>query len=125
MFATISGINDSRNSVEADIDVPAGDRPAVLIFSRPYFRGYKARLGDQKLAVASYRGLFPIVEVPAGKHGRLMLAYRPAWLIWGSAVAVACVLAMILSFIAACRTQIRNRLMICLSLLVCFFLSLR
>ena len=71
VFATISGINDSRNFVSADIDVPAGDRPALLTFSRPYFRGYKARLGDQKLAVTSYRGLFPMVKIPAGKHGRL------------------------------------------------------
>src|SRR5215468_7536315 len=32
VLATISQINESRNFVEADIDVPAGDRPAVLIF---------------------------------------------------------------------------------------------
>ena len=43
--------------------------PALVTFSRPYFRGYKARLGDQKLAVTSYRGLFPVVEVPAGHKG--------------------------------------------------------
>ena len=61
VLATISGINDSRNFVNADIDVPAGGRPALLTFSRPYFRGYKARIGDQKLAITSYRGLFPIV----------------------------------------------------------------
>ena len=99
--------------------------PRFSFFRAHIFVDTKHALADQKLAVASYRGLFPIVEVPAGKHGRLMLAYRPAWLIWGSAVAVACVLAMILAFIAACRTQIRNLLMICLSLLVCFLLSLR
>ena len=57
--ATISRINDSRNRVEADIDVPNGDRPALFTFSRPYFRGYQARLGNRKLAVTSYRGLFP------------------------------------------------------------------
>jgi hypothetical protein len=42
--------------------------------------------------------LFPIVEVPAGAHGRLTLAYRPAWLIWGSAVAIACALVILLTF---------------------------
>ena len=57
VLATMTQINDSRNFVSADIDVPAGDRPAMLIFSRPYFRGYKAHLGDQKLAITSYRGL--------------------------------------------------------------------
>jgi hypothetical protein len=97
--ATISRINDSRNRVEADVDVPTGDRPALLTFSRPYFRGYEARLGNRKLVVTSYRGLFPIVEIPSGAHGRLALIYRPAWLIWGTVVAGACAFVMLLAFI--------------------------
>ncbi|TMP95330.1 MAG: YfhO family protein [Verrucomicrobia bacterium] len=99
--ATISRINDSRNRVELDVDVPRGDQPALLAFSRPYFRGYEARLENQRLVVTSYRGLLPIVEVPAGSHGRLTLTYRPYWLKWGSAAAVACVLALIFGFFAA------------------------
>jgi hypothetical protein len=99
--ATIPRINDSRNRVELDADVPSGARPALLTFSRPYFRGYEARLENQRLAVTSYRGLLPIVEVPAGSHGRLTLTYRPYWLKWGSAAAVGCVLALILGFFAA------------------------
>ena len=89
--ATVSRIDDSRNRVDVDVDVPNGDRPALITFSRPYFRGYEARLGNRKLAVTSYRGLFPIVEVPAGAHGRLALIYQPAWFILGSATAAACV----------------------------------
>ncbi len=97
--ATVSRIIDSRNRLEADVDVPQGDRPALLTFSRPYFRGYEARLGDRKLAVASYQGLFPTVEVPGGAQGRLALIYRPAWLIWGRGVAAACVFVILLAFI--------------------------
>ncbi len=96
--ATVSRINDSRNGVEVDVDVPNGGRPALLTFSRPYFRGYEARLGNQKLAVTSYRGLFPLVEVPPDAQGRLALIYRPAWLIWGSATAAACSLIILLAF---------------------------
>jgi hypothetical protein len=99
--ATISQIDDSRNRVEVFVDVPDGDRPALLTFSRPYFRGYQARLGDQKLAVTSYRGLFPMVEIPAGTHGRLTLFYRPNWLVWGSAAAIACALVIGLSLVVA------------------------
>ena len=99
--ATVSQINNSRNRVEADIDVPNGERPALLTFSRPYFRGYEARMGNQKLSVTSYRGLFPMVEIPAGVRGRLILTYRPAWLIWGTAVALICSLVMVMSFVAA------------------------
>ncbi len=99
--ATISNINDSRNWVEADVDVASGDRPALLSFSRPYFRGYEAQLGNQKLPVTSYRGLFPMVAVPAGMHGRLILTYSPRWLIWGGSVAVACAPVIILGLLAA------------------------
>jgi hypothetical protein len=98
--ATISRIDDSRNRVEVDIDVPSDDRPALLTFSRPYFRGYQARLGDQKLAVTSYRGLFPVVKIPPGMHGRLTLAYRPYWLIWGGGAAIASALVIALSLVA-------------------------
>ena len=86
--ATISRIDDSRNYVTADIDVPAGDHDALIIFSRPYFRGYVAHLGDERLLVDSYRGLFPIVRVPPGSVGRLVLNYRPGWLIYGGALSI-------------------------------------
>lgn len=99
VLATISEINDSRNFVNADIDVPVGDRPALVTFSRPYFRGYHAWLGDRKLPVTSYRGLFPVVEIPAGGHGRLVLIYRPVWLIWGSATAIVCAVVILLAFV--------------------------
>jgi hypothetical protein len=95
--ATISRINDSRNRVEADVDVRNSDRPALITFSRPYFRGYEARLGNRKLAVRSYRGLFPLVEVPAGTHGLLTLTYRPYWLVWGGSIAIVSALGMLLS----------------------------
>jgi arabinofuranan 3-O-arabinosyltransferase len=103
VLATISHINNSRNFVDADIDVPAGDRPALLTFSRPYFRGYKARIGDQELAITSYRGLFPILEIPAGTQGRLTVAYRPAWLLWGGSMAAVCGLIILLGMVAGWR----------------------
>jgi hypothetical protein len=106
--AAISQINDSRNRVEADVDVPNGERSALLTFSRPYFRGYETRLANQRLAVTSYRGLFPIVEVPAGAHGRFVLTYRPCWLIWGGSAAIACAVIVVLSFFAAISTRAPN-----------------
>jgi uncharacterized membrane protein YfhO len=107
-LATISQIDDSRNFVNADIDVPAGGRSALLTFSRPYFRGYKARIGDQKLAITSYRGLFPILELPAGTRGRLTVAYRPAWLLWGGGVAAVCGLIVLFGVVVACRHPSSN-----------------
>jgi hypothetical protein len=109
LSATISRINDSRNRVEADVDVPPGNHPALLSFSRPYFRGYQARLGNQKLAVSSYRGLFPLVEVPANAHGQLILVYRPSWLIWGTGAAVACGLVLLLGLMLALCQRLDTR----------------
>jgi hypothetical protein len=99
--ATVSRINESRNCVGADVVVPSGDRSALLTFSRPYFRGYEAQLGKQELPVTSHRGLFPIVEVPGGSHGQLILTYRPLWLTWGSVAAVTCALVILVSFFAS------------------------
>jgi hypothetical protein len=99
--ATISQIDDSRNHVTADVDVASGGSPALLTFSRPYFRGYEARLGNQKLRVDSYRGLFPIVEVTSGLHGTLTLIYRPWWLIFGGGLSILCAGFVIAGVVAA------------------------
>jgi hypothetical protein len=103
--ATISRINDSRNHVEIDVDVPSSGRPALLAFSRPYFRGYQARLGNQKLAVISYRGLFPVIEVPAGSRGQLVLTYRPDWLIYGGMLSILSATIWLLGFLGATRAR--------------------
>ena len=103
--ATISQIDDSRNHVTVDVDVTSGGSPALLTFSRPYFRGYEARLGQHKLRVDSYRGLFPIVEVPSGSHGTLTLIYRPWWLIFGGGIATASGLVFASGLFRACSER--------------------
>jgi hypothetical protein len=106
--ATISGIDDSRNRVEVDVDVPSDGRPALLTFSRPFFRGYEARLGGKKLAVDSYRGLIPVVELPAGSHGRLVLSYRPWWLVCGGVVTVASCIVWFIGLLAGVRNMLSS-----------------
>ena len=106
--ATISGIDDSRNRVEVDVGVPSDGRPALLTFSRPFFRGYEARLGDKKLAVDSYRGLIAVVELPAGSHGRLVLSYRPWWLVCGGVVAVASCIVWFIGLLAGVRNMLSS-----------------
>ena len=104
--ATISLIDDSRNRVKVDLDVPNGERPALLIFSRPYFRGYQARMNNQKLVVESADGLFPVVRIPPGTSGRLVLEYRPTWLVGGAAVAFLCLTILIVGLVASARTKV-------------------
>jgi hypothetical protein len=93
--AEISRIADGRNRVEADVAVPPGENPAFLTLSRPFFSGYRARLGDRVLEVGSYRGLMPVIELPPGTKGRLTIVYRPWWLIWGGAIAAASFVALL------------------------------
>jgi hypothetical protein len=104
--ATISRIDDSRQRVVVNVDVPPGDKPALLKFSRPYFRGYVAGIGETKLAVDSYRGLIPVIKVPAGSHGRLTLTYRPWWLTLGGAVAVVSGMVFVVGLLGALRNFI-------------------
>jgi hypothetical protein len=83
--ATVSGIRERRNSIAAN--VTTGDRAALLAISRPFFNGYHASIDGRDLAVSSYRGLIPLVEVPPGTSGRLVFVYRPWWLVAGGTVA--------------------------------------
>jgi uncharacterized membrane protein YfhO len=103
--ATISLIDDSRNRVIVDLDVPSGERSALMIFSRPYFHGYQARMNNKKLIVESADGLFPVVRIPPGNSGRLVLEYRPTWLVVGTAMAFVCLTILIVGFVASFRTK--------------------
>lgn len=109
--AAISRIADSRNRIELEVNVPSGGAPALLGFSRPYFRGYEARLGNGKLTVDSYRGLIPLIELPAGSHGQLVLSYRPAWLIYGGGLSILCAIIFAAGVVAAVVTggRLKNK----------------
>jgi hypothetical protein len=99
--AEISRIVNGRNRLQVEVLVPAGDRPALITVSRPFFNGYRAKVGRLVLKVDSYRGLFPTIELPPGTKGRLTLVYRPQWLIWGGAIAGVSLLVIIAGVIAA------------------------
>jgi hypothetical protein len=85
--AAIKLLDDSRQKIVAEVDVPAGGDPALLVLARPYFDGYHATVNGKEIAVDSYRGLVPVLKLPPGTHGRLVMIYRPWWLIAGGAIA--------------------------------------
>ena len=99
--ATVSRVVNERNQLRAEVTVPAGGKPALLTISRPFFNGYRARMGDRFLKVDSYRGLIPTIELPAGMSGPLTLVYRPWWLVWGAAGSILCAAFCFLSLGAA------------------------
>jgi len=107
--AELSRIENRRNRLEADVVVPIGTDRALLTISRPFFNGYRARIGDRVLRVDSDRGLIPTIEIPAGTSGRLMLVYRPAWLVWGGGVSILCAGIVAVSGVFAMGQMRRSR----------------
>lgn len=101
----ISEVNERRNAIAANVTVAPGNSPGLLALSRPFFNGYRAYLENRALRVDSYRGLMPIVELPAGATGRLTIAYRPWWLMWGGAIAAASLVFFLGSTAAAMRSR--------------------
>ena len=93
--------------MSASVAAPDGDRPALIAFSRPFFPGYRARIGGRNLAVFSERNLIPLVEIPPGMHGRLILYYRPDWLIYGGALAITSAAVWLISAFFALRRPIQ------------------
>ena len=96
-------LSDSRNSVVAKIQ-NASALPQTVVFSRPYFPGYRATYGYQNLEVANYGGLVPSVTIPAGTKGTLTLVYRPWWLTIGGAIASLTLVVWIGSALLAARS---------------------
>jgi hypothetical protein len=92
--ADVRIIENSRHRVVADVTPDDTTRPVALLFSRPFFPGYKARLNGTAIPVTSYRGLIPAVEIPAGQSGRLELIYRPKAVTVGGAIAAASLVAL-------------------------------
>ena len=108
-FANVTDALNSRNAASASVEVAPGSAAALIAFSRPFFSGYEAKIGGKKLTVTSFRGLIPLVEVPAGTRGRLTLCYRPDWLVFGTAIAMSSAFVWIAIAILALRSRASAR----------------
>ena len=105
--ASVSEIDDRRNSISATVTVPSGERSAFLAISRPFFDGYRATIAGRPVPVTSYRGLIPMVELLPGVSGRLEIVYRPWWLIAGGIVAALSLAVLLGCAIPAARQSAR------------------
>ncbi len=104
-IATVRLLSDARQKVVAEINVPAGGAPATISFLAPVLRRLPGEVRGQKIPVESYRGLAPMIRLPAGTHGRLTMVYRPWWLVAGGALAALSLLVILLSSLAALRAE--------------------
>ena len=103
--AEVRILENTRHRVVAEVTPADPSRRVELLFSRPFFPGYQARLNGAAHPVSAYRGLIPAIEIPAGRAGRVELVYRPAALVYGGAIAAASAVAMIAAAILMSRRR--------------------
>jgi hypothetical protein len=97
-------LEDSR--LRARVRVPDGrDEPSAIVFTRPYFDGYRAFFGDAELPVEAAFGIAPCVLVPPGKGGELTLVYRPRAVVYGSILAGLAVLVVVATLLRRERAR--------------------
>lgn len=106
--ADVSEISERRNRLAAKIAVAPGDHPALIAISRPFFDGYRATFAGRELSVGSYRGLIPLVEIPPGMSGRLVIVYRPWWLVWGGIISISVLAIVLVSSVIAIKSAWRS-----------------
>ncbi len=94
----VSAFHESRTSVSAVItsSAPIGKE---VSFSRPYFRGYHASLDGREVPITAWKGLSPQVDLPPGLEDKVVLTYRPWWLVWGGAAAICCLVVLLIGVI--------------------------
>jgi hypothetical protein len=79
---------------------------APIAFVRPYLAGYRAFLNGKPVPVREYRGILPIVELPASASGKLELLYRPRGLTDGLIVTgLTAVIMLLIAVVGSLRSK--------------------
>ncbi len=86
--AQVRLLKESRLQVIADVKSLSPDTESLIVFSRPWYPGYRAMLNGENLPVRVLNLILPAVQLPPGANGRLILEYRPRSFIIGSIVSV-------------------------------------
>ena len=94
----LENIKSGRLRLSTDVSVGEGVSPAQIAVRRPFFASYAATLDGRPLRVHSDEGLFPIIDVPAGSRGRLLVSYSPRAVRWGTFLAAATLGALLLAW---------------------------
>jgi hypothetical protein len=77
---------ESDTEATAILEEPV-DRPALLVFKRAAYPGYRGSVNAVERTTIPYRGTLVAVPVAAGTQGAIRVAYRPRSLVAGEAVA--------------------------------------
>jgi hypothetical protein len=96
-FATarLSEVTETRNSAQVEV-ADSAEGETLIVFSRPWYPGYRATLDGKALPVEVVDLMLPAVRLPVGARGRLVLEYRPRSLVLGGWTAALTGLVMVL-----------------------------
>ncbi|MBL8149737.1 MAG: hypothetical protein JNN15_07400, partial [Blastocatellia bacterium] len=75
--AKVTLLEDTRLSAIADVDNTSSTSPAMIVFSRAWYPGYRATFNGQELPIKVLNLVVPAVEIPAGSKGAVVLEYYP------------------------------------------------
>lgn len=75
--ANLTSIKETRLGVTADAQNSDPHRPALVIFKRAWYPGYRAFLNQQELHVYISNLCMPAVQLPPNASGKLSLQFRP------------------------------------------------
>jgi hypothetical protein len=81
--------------------IKAGQSGGTLVLAQPWYPGLRAYLDGQALSVRPLLNLLPSIELPPGRQGQLVIAYRPAGLDLGISVAALGLALLFFAYLAA------------------------
>jgi hypothetical protein len=105
----IRNIEERRNSVAVELGASA-EGEGLLVFSRPWFPGYRATLDGKPLPVEVVNLMLPAVRIPPGAQGRLVLEYLPRSLVIGTWCSSTTAILIIATIALACILSRRRTL---------------
>jgi hypothetical protein len=85
--ARVTVVGETRPAVTVDVEAGDDRRETLVVFSRPWYPGYRATCAGRPVPVEVLDLTLPAVRLPAGMSGRVVLEYRPRSFVWGVSLA--------------------------------------
>ncbi|MEW6729712.1 MAG: hypothetical protein AB1489_00110 [Acidobacteriota bacterium] len=92
----IRPVKETRLRAIAEVEPLSSSGESLVLFSRPWYPGYRATLNGKEVPVEIVNFIMPAVRLPAGAQGELILEYRPNSFVIGSGIALATILLTVL-----------------------------
>lgn len=107
--ARVTLAEDDRLTAVAEVASAPGSGEILVVFSRPWYPGYKARCNGQPVPVEICDLILPAVRLPAGTNGRIELYYQPHALVLGCQIAGATLVVLIAALVVTASKRFFER----------------